>query len=670
MHPTTPNLRRDLRVALALALAAFAVGSVYTATWGGTAHFFQELFGPAVMFACGRGWENPVVADAPALHAFLHPPMHVDHPPTVDACDCAALPADLATQPWESFQRRQRYLIHAVGLLWRATGVSWAALAPLNGALHAASALALFALFRLAAGPWLAGVATWLMLLSPIQLHHLPRLRDYSKAPFLLAGIAILGWMLLRARTPRRLLGGAAALGLVAGVGVGFRMDVIMLLPPALVVIALFAPRAAGGLRVRAAAMLLCLAAYYGVSWPVTRALETGMKYQDFLLGLNDLYDSRLGTGDAPYQVGHRYLDREPMAILQAHALHRGEAAPHFEFDTVAYERIGRDYTLRLLATMPADLQLRAGAAILRTLDELTFSTRHAVPRGIEGTLTRGYFEAQAALAAPVLRHARHAAVLALALIAAHSLRLGFGTLFLLAFFGGYGAIQFASRHYFHMQFLSLWVVLVLLAAALAWRPGQRPTRAHATRAALFAASVLALWFGSMAVLRGWQARQLAPLQQAVADAPWMPLAVESSPEGDETVLLRGNEGAGMAAFPVDAAPPHFAFEYLALDVTPGPAGANVEFAYAASIPDLALTWAAQLPPGDAPTRIVFPAYHAMWKGADAGWTRFEGLRLPAAIAQTARLSRHPAPETLPLHFTWFFPPEWERQPLRQRLTR
>ncbi|NJL73357.1 MAG: hypothetical protein HC888_18410 [Candidatus Competibacteraceae bacterium] len=189
---TMPAMKlRDACTALLLFGTAAAIGMLYPATWGGTPHFFQELFGPAVLFACGHGWANPVDAEAPALQAFLHPAMHVNHPPATGACDCHDVPKDLPTAPWSSFQQRQRYLIYAAGFLWRIFGVSWAALAPLYGLLYGLSALALYALFRLGMHRPIAITATLLLISSPIQLNNLLRLRDYSKAPFILLAIAL-----------------------------------------------------------------------------------------------------------------------------------------------------------------------------------------------------------------------------------------------------------------------------------------------------------------------------------------------------------------------------------------------------------------------------------------------------------------------------------------------
>jgi hypothetical protein len=675
---------REYYIALLLFGAAAAVGMLYPATWGGTPHFFQELFGPAVMFACGNGWANPVDAEAPALQAFLHPAMHVNHPPAISTCDCDSLPSDLSTAPWSSFQQRQRYLIYAAGMLWRIFGVSWAALAPLYGLFYGLSTVALYALFRLGMGRPIAITTTLLLIFSPIQLNNLLRLRDYSKAPFILLAIALTAWMLLHARTPRRLMAVAAAMGLLTGVGVGFRMDVLIVLPAFAVAVACFAPPTAGSRRLRAAAILLCAAIYYAVSWPVTHALDTGMKYQDFLLGLNDLYDSRLGVGGAPYQIGHRYFDREPMAILQAHAPHATGTQALYEFDTHEYEAIGRAYSMTILTTFPADLALRALAAVLRTIDELTFSTDHAVPKGITGAFSTWCFESLAMFAAPAFRYARYAVLLALLVLAGRNLRLAFAAFFLLLYFGGYGAIQFASRHYFHLQFLGVWAVGFLtwqawnLFRAIRSSGGLSPRwKMHApalpgavNRAALFACLATIGILISLQGLRVWQSSRVTPLLQAVQQAPRVPAEYAAVPDNEGMLI----QAAGHATAGVEAAdaPPSFSVDYWVaeFDTSQGPVTPTLR--YRGAVPDLALTWATVLPAtASGTTQLIFPAYTARWKGEGAGWTRYEGIWLATAEApQLMALSRIPDTEALPLLLTWTLPPEVDSQPLHQRLIR
>jgi len=221
-------------------MVAGFVGAAYQGAMPRTAHFFQELFGPAVMFAAGHGWKNPDLDELPALHAFLHPPMPAAHPPAIDRFDVASLPAEVAVLPWDNFQLRQRYLIYAVGVTWRLFGVSWSALTPLYALMYGVSAALLYGIFRLGAARAIAAALTLLLVFSPIQLDNLVRLRDYSKAPFILAAILLLGYMLRHRLTPRRLAAIALLFGVVTGIGSGFRMDVVMCLPAFVVVLLFF----------------------------------------------------------------------------------------------------------------------------------------------------------------------------------------------------------------------------------------------------------------------------------------------------------------------------------------------------------------------------------------------------------------------------------------------
>jgi len=51
------------------------------------------------------------------------------------------------------------------------------------------------ALFRLAMGPFFAGCLCAALTVSTIHLIYLPHLRDYSKAPFVIALLVCLGWL-------------------------------------------------------------------------------------------------------------------------------------------------------------------------------------------------------------------------------------------------------------------------------------------------------------------------------------------------------------------------------------------------------------------------------------------------------------------------------------------
>ena len=95
---------------------------------GGAQYFYQREFGPAAMFACGRGFENPDTRNAPVLEAFLFE--------RSDTVDCAAVAPTIPVMDLTPFQRASRYLELAVALTWKMTGVSWSRLAILPGTTH------------------------------------------------------------------------------------------------------------------------------------------------------------------------------------------------------------------------------------------------------------------------------------------------------------------------------------------------------------------------------------------------------------------------------------------------------------------------------------------------------------------------------------------------------
>jgi len=114
--------RIDAAFALALSLLAATLalwtdGRVLQS--GSRPAFYQHEFAPAVMFACGKGFHNvDWVNHDPALAAFLLQ--------SRDTLRCGEISATTPV-PHDSFQRISVYLELAVGLTWRAAGVSWGA---------------------------------------------------------------------------------------------------------------------------------------------------------------------------------------------------------------------------------------------------------------------------------------------------------------------------------------------------------------------------------------------------------------------------------------------------------------------------------------------------------------------------------------------------------------
>src|SRR4029077_3204812 len=101
--------------------------------------------------------------------------------------------------------------------------VSWTALDGLVALLAGGVSVLLYRLFRIVPGRAVAAGLTLLLTLSPANLRQLPALRDYSKAPFVLAAILILAVLVVRPMRRSATLALAALYGAVVGFGYGFR---------------------------------------------------------------------------------------------------------------------------------------------------------------------------------------------------------------------------------------------------------------------------------------------------------------------------------------------------------------------------------------------------------------------------------------------------------------
>ncbi|MBI2425726.1 MAG: hypothetical protein HYV27_23065 [Candidatus Hydrogenedentes bacterium] len=639
----------DVQVALLLALLAAITAMVYTSTWGGTAHFYQESLGPSVMMACGHGYVNPDLDKLPELRAFLHPVMSSTESPVPAQFDGTTLPADPPVAPLLLYQRQHRYLMMAIALLWALFGIAWSSLAPLYGVLYGVTAIAWYGIMRLGTGRLAAALMTMLLTFSPLQLNNLLRLRDFSKAPFILLTMLLLGTMMKGGWNTRRVLAASAATGVLVGLGAGFRIDVVICIPAFLVVVWFFLDRRPwlhAGWKTLASA--LCIALHLLISLPITGPREPDMNAIHYLLGLSKLYDDRLGVGGASYQLIHRYLDLEPVALLQSTNLQpQNLASKNFELDTFALEQASTQLLLHHLRTFPADLVLRSWAAVLRTLDELHSSLDVPAPKGIDSTLGIHLFTVTSAAAHVLTRYTRYAAIGALILISLGNLRLALGTGFLLAYFAGYGAIQFASRHTFHLEFIGFWATgtaLTLLFTRFAplrhrevraqWKSWMAdrpvwqqpaPRRAACFIAIALAAVLIPLW--SLRLYQHQTASNFFARELAAAVTTATPVSQEPGRDGhvlfvpaftEEKAPLRGSTG--------DAS------EYLTARFDTSGGALTLMMQYDGAPPDAQLSWGITLPQlSGAPVELHFPAYYIGWAESAGSWTAFKGIEVPEA---------------------------------------
>ncbi len=624
---------------------------------GEQSRFYQEYFEPAVMIACGRGF---VVTSGqpppPPLNDFLLLRR--------DTFDCRDIPPGLRLGRDGLYQGPWRYLMFTVGWTWRLLGISWSRMGPLYGLLFGSVIALAYGIFRFGMGPPLAVLGAVGLTISAANLLILPNLRDYAKAPFTLALIFMLGLLVTRPARRWTVLALAVAYGAVLGVGYGFRTDFLVNLP--VVVIVLFAFLEGGltkHLALKSAAAALAIATFLIVSWPITSAVYTdgGCQWHVALLGLQAPFDRELGVAPAAYDFGHSYSDSYIFRTVSSYARRMSPAVERFRYCSHEYDAASGQYLERLVTEFPADFATRAyGAAIM--VADLPFRWWDAPMTDWAASI----YEPRTAVLHPMMGRGILFVVPALVLASMASLRLAFFLLFFVLYFGGYPAIQFSDRHYFHLEFITWWAAGFILHRTLAglWAFRTDPVSrwhelvAGVRRAVVFIVVAAAAIVGTLQTARWYQHRQVKALVQAYISAPKRPLGLQGPAAGALEIPppAPGDE---------EPATWQFATQFLELDLNEAACGPrpSVTLRYDASSPDLDFSRTVTIDrraasPG--PTRIFFAAYE-----------HFKGLELSDATPGCfVSVSRVVDLRALPLLLDVTIAPDWERQPLHQRLAR
>lgn len=452
--PTFSQLRPDLIIALIIFLFAAFWGARVVASGTIQSRFDQGLYTPAVMEACGKGFVIPAMqadkvvqlekgglvvqqsAGIPGLLDFLEQKQ--------SSFDCQQIPPELNQGKLVRYQEIERYLMGAVALNWRLTGVSWDALTPLFALLFGLSCVAVYGVFRLGMDKPLAVGLAILFILSPLQANSLPHLRDYSKTPFIIATVLLLGWMVKYSLNARITVLVGIMAGTLLGFGIGFRMDLLVFVPAVLITLAVFTPsgyRRDAGTRLWAASAFII--AFLFIGWPIlSKLIKGGGGFHVMLLGLMQPHDNNLGIRPSDvYEWGYLYHDWYVKSIVDSFSLRIlgvNIIDPNARLIDMpkAYDRATMFYYLEILRNFPADIASRALAAILRVL-QMSFDV------------------------APLL------VIVSMIIIAAHNLRLGLYAAIATMFLCGYPSVQFGIRHYFHLQFVSLFFVGVFFQVIL-----------------------------------------------------------------------------------------------------------------------------------------------------------------------------------------------------------
>jgi len=663
--------------ALSLCVAAGAtIGWVAPAELrasGQQPYFYQAEFGPAVALSCGLGLTNLESNEALAAFLLLK----------TDRFSCNQLPADVSTRPLNQLQAVSRYLEESVATVWAARGISWSGLDVLYAVLSAVVAGALFGLFRIAMNGFTAMAGTLLVISSPLHVDNLPHLRDYAKAPFLLVLLLLMALMIVGAVRVRRLATLAAVAGLVLGIGLGFRNDLLITIPPLLVILVLLVRRGYP-YKVRLGCVGLFLSVFLAAGAPIIRAYGAGNNSGHFvMLGMMAPFDMPLGIRPGPYEIGPFYDDMYAAAQISSEVDHTRATSALRQIGSADYDRATTHVLLRVVRLLPADLLIRAWSASLQVLVAPFTPQAARLPVAYWwGWLNpRGAVSGYVPSLAPVVPGLTIAVLIGLAL---RHWKFAVGLAIFIAVFLGGAALQFHDRHYFYLGFVGWWIVLVAVSASVGWvfrsvhkltagtRQFALPTWENVRPVVILVAGVSCGLPVVFFTARHYQQAKVGALFNAYLRAPTRPMTVHRSIDG-EAVLVAPDRGlfvGGDRLWEMSTAFLRFDFD-----------GVNCAFA---SFPmtlryrrtERAANFTATWTPGSllsGRATVFVPVYRLTFPlgTGGVGSEEFEGLQLSraqAACLTTVQLAQ-PPPDA-PILLSAWLPVDWRSSPLFQQLRR
>lgn len=608
---------------------------------GGVQDFWQIEFGPAVMLACGHGYRNAAVAQLPELLAFLQLKQ--------DRFACANLPNRVPTHPeLGHFHRTSRYLESTIALVWRMTGPSWSALVWYGGMLYGSVVALVYALTRVVLGRALSLTVTAAVFVSALNLAMLPHYRDYAKAPFILAMILVMARLVCGRPQSARVIALSAAGGALAAVGLGFRNDLLITVPPFIVTMLLFTPWDMPSLwRTRLLAVGAAALAFVVVGFPVIRDYARGSNTPHvMLLGLGTPFDERLGVRRSVYEFGSYYYDYWATTTIDSYA-RRIEGRPDgVLLGTPEYDRSSAAYLKEIAVRFPGDLWTRAVAA-LRRIPGFFLREYQVAPAWMESRWLHRFYYARARVSAALPAAVTVILIALLALCAAHSLRYALFAAMLLVVFMGGAAIQFNERHFFHLEFVS-WGALAFAIYAMVhvarrdWDLRLSPTRGMAFALIAAAAAGTTFW-----LTRAYQHREVRALLQSYLHAPSVGMGGEAQTSTHTSASLQTQ----FLKIEVDRRRCEGAEPALTVRYAPGLPN---DFTRTIALPRAA---------AEQPTTTFVQVYSRGNEVRFAGIEFAEALR--PCVTQVVEIATVAA---LPLLLDVTLPADWEQRPLHQTL--
>jgi hypothetical protein len=623
---------------------------------GGVPRFYQETFGPAVMMACGYGFTAPGATAPESVQAFLRLERQV--------LNCADFPANAVGQK-VTLNGSWYYLYGTTATIWKVFGISWRMLDWLAAVFVGASIATLYGLFRLIAGRAASVMVALLLTLLPVNLIQVPELRDFSKVPFVLLSVYLLARLVIRPTTTRMTIALSALFGGVVGFGYGFRADLMIMGPFGFAIIFSLLP----GEWLREwkrnlAALVAAVGAFLLIAAAPLRGLETnGCPFHIPLLGLTDPITERLNVRNGIYSLGGHFQDTfVDLKVGDRASRVAGLGVPNL--CDPSYDRASRELFFDYAGTFPADLIARAYAAVLVVLRSGMqvpdlYGPLAKIPELVHLVESIKQRPDVMGLIGPMVTFA------AVCVAWASSARLGIALTAFVLFLTGYPAIEFESRHWFHLRFIPWWSLLLLTTVIIRHRTALRNPR-HWRRGVIPAAVTVVLMVLTLAVVRIYQHRSVARLAEGYSAASLEQLGTRPRVGGGIDVDWRP-EDAGRD-------PNHRASDMLVMTIdsrgcaAPGPIDLRIGYDADASSHDMSSTVRVRRgAEGSEPTRVYFPVF--MQGFLEHTYLRFSHLEVLGSDSDcVSAVARFADRKAFPLWVQMQLLPDWREGPLHQRI--
>jgi hypothetical protein len=516
---------------IALTILLFSASLAYDILGERQLNTLREQLPPAVMLACGRGLVDPITPAA-ALDAFRRRQR--------SSLSCADATGGEPVQTPVSEVVTTRYGVYGVALALRLFGISWRTIDMYLAFVFAISMVLTYALLRLALGRVLSLVGVVMIVASNHALAVAMAYRDYGKEIWFVAAWLGIGLLLRRSRliASRAIYGPAAIIGAVLGIGLGFRVDLIIVIPAVVGVIALaIRGRARQALMTKGLALLIFLASFGVTAAPILATFAKASSLSHVIvLGLMTPFTRTLDLEPPVYDLGDLYSDGFAQYATYTHAALVDRDRTFGPQRTAEYDRQGWSLLIDAARRFPADFMMRGIAATRQTLghpfDPAAASEAGRIDALRRTAVRRGLLRARNACAS--LLDGRELVLIAIAflVIAMRDRRLAIVATLLVLYFGSYFMLQFSRRHTFHFDAIAIGIALIAVGGIVSfvvwlfrrWLSPQASPASSTVTAAAPAAAVGVVLFGALVVslmlLRAWQQRHVTGMLMQTLSAP------------------------------------------------------------------------------------------------------------------------------------------------------